>query len=99
MSTASIEAGKPWQNGAVESCIGDFRDACLNVEWFLSRREARVLIEPYRRPYHAERPHSSLGYRTPAEVGAGKASLPAASCRGAIGGPREAEGLTCPVVR
>jgi putative transposase len=99
ISTAYIEAGKPWQNGAVESFIGKFRDECLNVEWFLSRREARVLIEQYRRQYNAERPHSSLGYRTPAEVGAGKASRPAASCRGARGGPREAEGLTCPVVR
>jgi putative transposase len=78
---------------------GKFRDECLNVEWFLSRREARVLIEQYRRQYNAERPHSSLGYRTPAEVGAGKASLPAASCRDAIGGPCEAEGLTFPVVR
>jgi putative transposase len=71
----------------------------LNVEWFLSRREARVLIEQYRRQYNAERPHSSLGYRTPAEVGAGKASLPAASCWDAIGGPREDEGLTFLVVR
>lgn len=99
ISTAYIEPGKPWQNGAVESFMGKFRDECLNMEWFLSRREARVLIEQYRRQYNAERPHSSLGYRTPAEVGAGTASRPAASCRDAIGSLREAEGLTFPVVR
>jgi putative transposase len=99
MSTADIEPGKPWPNGAVESCIGEFRAECVNVEWFLSRREARGLIAQSRRQYKAERPHRSLGYRTPAQVGAGKASRHAANCRGAIGGPREAEGLTFLVVR
>jgi putative transposase len=99
MSTADIERGKPWLNGAVESCIGKVRDDCLHAAWLLSRREAGGIIEQYRRQYHAERPHRSLGYHTPAAVGAGKALRPAASCRGARGGPREAEGLPFPVVR
>ena len=44
IGTASIEPGKPWQTGAIESFIGKFRDECLSVEWFLSRLEARVII-------------------------------------------------------
>jgi putative transposase len=71
VGTVSIEPGKPWQNGAIESFIGKFRDECLNMEWFLSRKEARVIIESYQRQYHEERPHSSLAYRTPAEANAG----------------------------
>lgn len=76
IDTVFIEPGKPWQNGAVESVIGRFRDECLNMEWFLSRREARVIIERYRRQYNEERPHSSLGYRTPADVEQGRGVPP-----------------------
>jgi putative transposase len=71
IGTVYIEPGKPWQNGAIESFIGKFRDECLNMEWFLNRREAQVIIESYRRYYNEERPHSSLAYRTPAEASAG----------------------------
>ncbi|GIV96272.1 MAG: hypothetical protein KatS3mg057_0929 [Herpetosiphonaceae bacterium] len=66
--TAYIEPGKPWQNGTNESFNGKFRDECLNMEWFHNRREAQVMIEHWRREYNEERPHSSLEYRTPAEV-------------------------------
>ena len=76
ISTVFIEPGKPWQNGAVESCIGKFRDECLNMEWFLSRREERVIIERYRQQYNEERPHSSLGYRTLADVEQGRGVPP-----------------------
>ena len=41
--TASIEPGKPWQNGVAESFNGKFRDECLSLEWFRSRAEAKVL--------------------------------------------------------
>ena len=44
-----------------------FRDECLSMEWFRSRREAKVVIEVWRRHYNAVRPHSSLDYRTPIE--------------------------------
>src|SRR5436309_11399864 len=67
IETAFIDPGKPWQNGADESFNGKFRDECLNMEWFRSRREALVLIEIWRRHYNAVRPHSSLDYRTPLE--------------------------------
>jgi len=49
-----------------ESFNGRFRDECLNLEWFRTRTEARVIIEAYRRRYNEVRPHSSLNYQTPA---------------------------------
>jgi putative transposase len=67
IATAYIAPGKPWQNGLNESFNGKFRDECLNVEWFCTRREAAVVIEQYRRHYNDVRPHSSLGDRTPQE--------------------------------
>lgn len=67
IETAFIEPGKPWQNGLDESFNGKFRDECLNLEWFKSRAEAKVLIEQWRQHYNDERPHSSLGYLTPNE--------------------------------
>lgn len=45
---ALIDPGKPWQNGTDESFNGRFRDECLSVEWFRSRREAKVIIEQWR---------------------------------------------------
>ncbi len=36
----------------------------------------KVLVEQYRLAYNHERPHSALGYRTPAEFAAGQASDP-----------------------
>jgi transposase InsO family protein len=77
--TAYIEPGKPWQNGVGESFHNRFRDECLDREWFHTPQEARVLIEQYRRQYNETRPHSSLGYRTPAEVGARRAPIPGLS--------------------
>lgn len=73
IQTAYIAPGKPWQNGTNESFNGRFRDECLSAEWFSTRREAVVLIEAWRRDYNEKRPHSSLGYKTPAEVGARRA--------------------------
>lgn len=65
IETAFIEPGKPWQNGTAESLNGKFRDECLSMEWFRNRTEAKVIIETWRRHYNEDRPHSSLGYRTP----------------------------------
>lgn len=45
-----------------------FRDGCLSVEWLRSRREAVAVIETWRQHYNEVRPHSSLDYRTPAEL-------------------------------
>ncbi len=67
IETAFIEPGKPWQNGTAESLNGKFRDECLSMEWFRNRTEAKVVIETWRRHYNEDRPHSSLGYRTPSK--------------------------------
>jgi len=68
IETASIQPGKPWQNGLNERFNGRLRDECLNAEWFASRAEAAVLIEAFRRRYNEHQPHRSLGYRTPIEA-------------------------------
>ncbi len=65
IDTAFIAPGKPWENGTNESFNGKFRDECLNMEWFTSRREAKVIIETWRREYNDIRPHSSIGDMTP----------------------------------
>jgi len=70
LSLALIDPGKPWQNGTTESFNGKFRDECLSMEWFRSRREAQVVIEGWRQHYNAVRPHSSLGKLTPLEFAA-----------------------------
>jgi putative transposase len=70
IATALIDPGKPWQNGASESFNGKFRDECLSLEWFRSRGEAKVLIEAWRQHFNNVRPHSSLGYLTPAAFAA-----------------------------
>lgn len=62
-----IQPGKPMQNGYVESFNGRLRDECLNANWFGNLADARKKIEDWRNEYNGERPHSSLGYRTPAE--------------------------------
>jgi putative transposase len=67
IETAHIAPGKPWQNGTNESFNGKFRNECLSMEWFRTRREAAATIETWRQHYNAVRPHSSLGYLTPNE--------------------------------
>jgi putative transposase len=65
--TSYIEPGSPWQNPYVESFGGRLRDELLAVEAFGSLLEARVLVEDWRIEYNTVRPHSALGYRSPAE--------------------------------
>jgi transposase InsO family protein len=66
VKTLYIEPGSPWENGYIESFNGKLRDELLNGEIFYSLREAKVVIEQWRRHYNTVRPHSSLGYRPPA---------------------------------
>lgn len=65
IETLYVEPGSPWQNGIVESFNGRLRDECLDVEAFYSLAEAKMIVEDYQRYYRDQRPHSSLGYRTP----------------------------------
>ena len=73
-----IEPGKPMQNAFIESFNGKFRDECLNENWFLDLAEAREKIEAWRCDYNQVRPHSALGYLTPAEFRRGARLRPAA---------------------
>src|SRR4051794_37379830 len=52
-------AGKPMQNGFVESFNGPLRDECRNEHLFANLNEARQIIE-WRIDYNTQRPHSSL---------------------------------------
>jgi putative transposase len=74
-----IPPGKPQQNGYVESFNGKLRDECLNVSWFENLFDARRKIAAWRVEYNEERPHSSLGYRTPAEF-----ARQLAACSGSV---------------
>jgi transposase InsO family protein len=62
-----IQPGKPTQNAYVVSFHGRLREECLRVSWFRNLFDARLKITDWRKEYNEERPHSSLGYRTPAE--------------------------------
>ena len=64
--TLYIDPGCPWQNGKEERFNGTVRDECLNLHLFASLAEARVRLEVFRHHYNHDRPHSRLGYTTPA---------------------------------
>ena len=68
--TYHIEPGKPWQNSFAESFNNRVRDECLNPHEFWSIEHARVVLEAWRVEFNTEHPHSSLGYRTPAQFAA-----------------------------
>ena len=66
-----VAPGSPWENGYAESFHSRFVDEFLNQEEFDSLRSARPLTHLWRDDYNHQRPHSSLGYRTPVEYAAG----------------------------
>jgi transposase InsO family protein len=68
--TLYIEPGSPWENAYSETFISRFGDELLKREVFSGLLEAKVLVEEYRNHYNHERPHSALGYLTPAEFAA-----------------------------
>lgn len=86
VQTLFIEPGSPWENAYVESFNSRLRDELLDRDIFTSLTEAKVLVEQYRLEHNHERPHSSLGYRTPAEFAAEQPSrllTPASAPNGA----------------
>lgn len=68
--TLFIQPGSPWENAYIESFNSRLRNEFLNVEAFGSLKEAQVLAERHRLEYNHHRPHSALGYRTPAAFAA-----------------------------
>jgi transposase InsO family protein len=61
-----VEPGSPWENGYVESFNGKMRDELLDREIFYTVKDARYLIEMWRKEFNHIRPHSALGYKPPA---------------------------------
>jgi putative transposase len=70
VQTLYIEPGSRWENAYSETFNSRFGDELLKREVFSSLLEAKVLVEEYRNYYNCERPHSALGYLTPAEFAA-----------------------------
>lgn len=62
-----VEPGSPWENGYAESFFSRLRDELLNVEEFMNLAEAAWFARRRKEEHNEERPHSSLGYQTPAE--------------------------------
>lgn len=61
-----IAPGKPVQNAFIESFNGRLRDEFLNETLFTSLAQARAALEEWRRDYNTVRPHSRIGWLTPA---------------------------------
>ena len=61
-----IAPGRPMQNGYIKSFNGRMRDELLNESLFIDLDQARRLIGAWVTDYNTARPHSSLGYKTPA---------------------------------
>ena len=59
--TAYIEPGSPRENGYCESFNSKLRDELLNGEIFYSLKEARIVIESWRRHYNEVRPTFVVG--------------------------------------
>lgn len=62
-----IAPGKPMQNGFIESFNGRLRDELLNETLFSSLSQARAVLAIWQADYNGSRPHSQLGWKTPAE--------------------------------
>jgi transposase InsO family protein len=95
IETLYIAPGSPWENGYAESFHSKLRDEFLQREEFENAAAARRLTAAWRDDYNHHRPHSSLGYMTPAEYAArcGTASVrPTASLQ------QPHSGLTQPVL-
>jgi hypothetical protein len=61
------------------------------MSWFQNLFEARRKITAWRKEYNEERPHSSLGYKTPSEFAA-----QTAGCYTAVREARDSDAIPCP---
>ena len=83
-----IAPGKPMQNAFVESFNGRLRDELLNETLFRSLAHARAVLEAWRADYNTDRPHSRLGWMSPAGYAAARRSAALRSTDGSA--PRTA---------
>jgi transposase InsO family protein len=58
--TAYIAPGSPWENGFIESFNARLRDELLDGEIFYSLKEAKIVIESWRRHYNPASQHPSV---------------------------------------
>jgi putative transposase len=65
-----IAPGKPTQNAFAESFQGRMRDECLNEHLFFSMNHARAVVAGWVEDFNTTRPHSAIGYMTPAAYAA-----------------------------
>jgi putative transposase len=65
-----IAPGKPMQNGICEAFNGRMRDELLNETLFRDLDHARSALARWVTDYNESRPHSALGYATPAAYAA-----------------------------
>lgn len=79
--TAFVAPGSPWENAYSETFNSRLGDELLKREVFTSLQEAKVLAVRYRTEYNEERPHSALGYKTPAAFAAWCVAACSASLR------------------
>jgi transposase InsO family protein len=91
VETLYIEPGSPWENAYSETFISRFSDELLKRELFGDLLEAKVLVEDYREHYNHDRPHSALGYQTPAQFA--KTADLARKVEDASGKPEELESV------
>jgi putative transposase len=83
-----IAPGKPVQNASAESFIGRLRDELLNETLFRSLPHARAALDGWRSDYNHDRPHSRLGWLSPATYAAQRRSAALRSTDGSA--PRNA---------
>jgi putative transposase len=69
-----IAPGKPTQNAFAESFIGRLRDELLNETLFRSLSHTRAVLDAWRADYNTNRPHSRLGWMSPAFYAADRRS-------------------------
>jgi len=70
VGTLYIAPAGPWENGYAESFFSRLRDELLDRELFADLREAKHLAALRQNEYNHRRPHSALGYLTPAAFAA-----------------------------
>lgn len=70
-----IAPGKPMQNGICEAFNSKMRDELLNETLFFGLDHARSVVAALVADYNAARPHSALGYKTPAAYAAQLAAM------------------------
>ncbi len=75
------DAGQTTQNAFFESFNGRMRDELLNETLFTSLAHVREKIAAWVDDYNTRRPHSALGYATPAAFAADLKKQGAASLR------------------